>query len=227
MENLKKKDLKDKEIIDPESQEGVEEDDQQAPIDQVDETDEIDYKAELAKTKEISNNYRQGMLKAKKELKEKKKDVDWDEELDEDSVEEEPKQVNSDLDQFKSDLLEDTIEDMLDTMTDNPDERALIKYHYENTLNKTGSSKRKISSDLANAKALANKNKIVKENNELKLAIKTRSSIKNSGAGNSAQKPHAKSVKLTEAEKVIFARMNDRRITRGDKAMTAEEFKSN
>ena len=244
--------VEEKEIIAPESQdeELKENDDLSAPdsedvdVNEVDEEEEeadevedeepeeeIDYKAELEKSQKISDNYKQGMLNAKDKLKKKDKKVDDedddffdDEENEDDKVN---KIVTERVNEIKSELLEDTIEDLLDTMTDNPDERKLIKYHYDNTLNKTGFSKRRIQEDLGNAKALANQKRVVKENKELKLAIKTKNSIKNSGAGGSIKSPDTKKVKLNAGEKVLFERVNKRRVGDGKKPYTPEEFKSN
>ena len=223
--------LKEEEVVVPEPQEeGVEEDDQDAPIGQVDEADEIDYKAELEKTKEVSNNYKKGMLIAKEEnkkLKAKKDDIDdWDLDDDDDESEDIDEKISSKVNERMSELLGDAIEETLTTMTDNPDERELIKYHYENTLNKTGLSKRNIQDDLLNAKALANRRRIVKENKELKLAMRTKNGISNTGIGTNALKPSVNTVKLTKLEKVLFDRTNERRIARGMKALKASEFKN-
>ena len=71
----------------------------------------------------------------------------------------------------RTDLAADTIESALEDLSANVDERALIKHHYDNSLQKTGFSRQAIMQDLLNAKLLANQKSLSKERAELSAAL--------------------------------------------------------
>jgi hypothetical protein len=80
------------------------------------------------------------------------------------------------------------IDETISKLTDNPDEIALIKHHYENSIKPTGFDKESIAIDIQNAYTLANAQKILKQNNELKEALKAKKTISGGTGGSSAGK---------------------------------------
>ena len=80
------------------------------------------------------------------------------------------------------------IDETISKLTDNPDEIALIKHHYENSIKPTGFDKESIAIDIKKAYTLANAQKIFKQNNELKEALKAKKTISGGTGGSSAGK---------------------------------------
>lgn len=133
--------------------------------------DAIDYKAELEKERQLKENYKQATLKKDRQLKEIREQTS----LDDDAVVELVlEKVEEKLGTFQSAFVEDTISDIANTLSANDDERALILHHYENTIQKSGSSKDAIRRDLDLAKILANKDKILKKQKALEHAARVK-----------------------------------------------------
>jgi hypothetical protein len=194
---------------------GVEEDDQTAPTGQEEEgveeegndpadpnapegeedEPEVDYAAELeaeraarTKAEQERDNYKIGLINAKKKLKgDKPKSDDEGEEEEEGEEEGLEDAVTKAVDKRLQALTQDTIDETLTELSSDPDEQKLIMFHYENTINKTGYSKRSIRADLENAQLLANRKKILKENREVKRALKTKQTLKKNAADGSNQ----------------------------------------
>jgi len=176
----------------------------------VEEQPGIDYEAELAKIKEERENYKQGMLNAKAKLKEKEDEPGEEEsippsinvdEITQQVTEQVRQQIDSHLVADRQDFLQDT----LNSLSDNVKERELIQYHYENTINKSGYSKSAIANDMANAKILANKSKLISENEELRQALIAKNSLSNAGVGSTYRTVEEKSeVPLTEDDKAFL-----------------------
>ena len=182
MSNEKKMEKKENVQNAPTEQEENKEDVQSAPVEQSEESKpEIDYVAELGIAKSKLEKAGNTIEKIKKENKELKNDDDDDEYID--YQEEINKQVAKKMDSVRADLSEDTIESTLEDLTVNVDERALIKHHYDNSLQKTGFSRQAIMQDLLNAKLLANRKTLSKENSELKAALSAKESTGNSSRG--------------------------------------------
>jgi len=182
MSNEKKMEKKENVQNAPTEQEENKKDVQPAPVEQSEESKpEVDYVAELGIAKSKLEKAGNTIEKIKKENKELKNDDDDDEYID--YQEEINKQVAKKMDSVRADLSEDTIESTLEDLTVNVDERALIKHHYDNSLQKTGFSRQAIMQDLLNAKLLANRKTLSKENSELKAALSAKESTGNSSRG--------------------------------------------
>jgi hypothetical protein len=153
---------------------------------------EIDFKSELEKAKELLAKKEKQLGQAEHtivSLKKKKDDDDGfsSEVLDDDIKEEVRGVIKEELNSFKTELTQKDIESEIQKMTSNLDEQALIKHHYQNSINKTGLDKESIEIDLLNARALANRNNLVRENRELKEALKANKTV-SGGIGSSAAK---------------------------------------
>jgi hypothetical protein len=164
---------------------------------------EIDYEAELRRVEEEKNNWKQAALNAKDKLKRKSKGEEPSEEQseDDDSALEIIKRtvqetVESTMAPLRSELLGNTIDETLSGLTNDSAEQKLIRFHYENTINKTGLDRSAIARDLANAHAVANAARIRKENSELKTAMKNRAGMRNTSMG-SNQTPAASEVDVS------------------------------
>lgn len=216
MQEEKKEELKPSSDAPKDGEEELKQEDTQAPEGQV------DYKAELEKIKQERDNYKQGMLNAKERLKENRGD---DNEIDEDKFN---RLVDEKINSLRGDINLATVDTILSNLSTNPDEQALIKEHYNSSIVKTGSSIDAIKSDLQNAKLLANRSKILNENNELKEALISKNTISSGMSGSNMDKPSLDAdVKLSHTERVLFERTNQRRLRRGEKALTEQEFVGN
>lgn len=87
---------------------------------------------------------------------------------------------------------EDVIEEAIMDISSDPAERKLIRFKYDNSINKTGFSRLAIKQDLEDAKFLANKPKYLKERTELAHAAISKLTTTNSGAGTNLDKPTPK-----------------------------------
>ncbi len=169
--------------------------------------EEIDYKSELQKAQQQLQQAEHVIVETKKENK-RLKDSGVDEDIDAD-IEEKAKEIaEKQTNQFKQDFLKDYLDDQIKSMTTNADEQALIRFHYDSSIVKSGYNREAIRSDLASAHLLANRKKLLNENHELKEALRAKNSIKNSGAGSNQDKPQGEEQlpELTEMEKRIIAR---------------------
>lgn len=178
--------------MDPEEK-GVEEVVQEAPTEQEialesegsegaadpEESTEIDYVAALAKAQENAENYKKGMLNAKDELK-KKKNIDPEE-----LVKVIGEVFDKKLESFQGVLTKNTFENTLASLTSNKAKQDLIKFHYENSIVKSGTDPQSIANDLENALLIADKKIFIKEKKELAIAANNRSQIGNTGMGGS------------------------------------------
>lgn len=162
---------------------------------------EIDYKAELEKAKAILEKKDKQLGQAEHKIvelkKQKKEEFDEFDEFDEEEVEDkslDAKEVlREELTKFKREMSSERIDETISKLTENPDEIALIKHHYENSIKPTGFDKESIAIDIQNAYTLANAQKVLKQNNELKEALKAKKTISGGTGGSSA----GKAVKLS------------------------------
>lgn len=159
-------------------------------------SEDVDYKKELEKVQGTLKKAEHTIVELKKERKESTEGID-------DRVKEE---VNSQMNAIRADMAQDAIDDTLNSISSNEDEKNLIKFHYENSIKQTGFSRQAIENDLVNAKILANRTKIFKENSELKEALKAKKSISNLslGANQDIKKPDKP--KLSEKEMELLKR---------------------
>lgn len=180
------------EVNNPEaSQENVQEE-----KDTEQDSQEIDYKAELEKAKAILEKKNKQLGQAEHKIvelkKQKKEEFDEFDEFDEEEVEDESLDVKEvlreELTKFKREMSSERIDETISKLTENPDEIALIKHHYENSIKPTGFDKESIAIDIQNAYTLANAQKVLKQNNELKEALKAKKTISGGTGGSSAGK---------------------------------------
>ena len=149
-------------------------DDTADPTASEDETNEVDYEAELATEKKRREGAEQKIVDMKKQSKDGG-DVDIDTLVEE--------KVNAKLQDSAKDLLADVLTGVTDEK-----ERELVKYHYENSIKPTGFTTLAIQKDVARARLIANEGKIAKENSEMKIALKAKHSTGNAGMGSNQDK---------------------------------------
>ena len=156
------------------------------------ETNEIDYEALL----EAETTRREKAEKKIVDMKRAEKNGDEYEDPDE--------LINQRIDERVSKALQDsstdTVEDTLSSITDNDKERALIKFHYENSIKQSGYSKAAIAQDLQRAKLIANESKIRKENSELKEALKAKASLGRGSSGTNQDRTVVEDRKFSAAD---------------------------
>lgn len=177
-------------VNDPEAtQEDVQEEDAEQ------DSQEIDYKAELEKAKAILEKKEKQLGQAEHKIvelkKQKKEEFDEFDEFDEEEKDNRPdvkEVIREELVAFKREMSSERIDETILKLTDNPDEIALIKHHYENSIKPTGFDKESIAIDIKKAYTLANAQKVLKQNNELKEALKAKKTISGGTGGSSAGK---------------------------------------
>lgn len=142
------------------------------------------YKAELekAKNKLVKAEY---TLK-KRNIDSKKGDDSEDSGADMEKLKEE---IIRDLRKADRDVL---IAQKLDEMTTDNDERELIRFHYENTIQQSGDERENVLDDLKIAKAIVSASKLNSENSELMEALNARQSLGNTSAGTNQDRPKPK-----------------------------------
>lgn len=175
---------------------------------------EVDWKAEAERLQTERDNYREGMINAKDQLKKQKTDPEGKsttQESDDDLAEKVGKIVSEQLSKFQTGLNANTVDSMLEKMTDNPDKRAVIKFHYENTINKTGTSTTDIERDLRNALAIADYGRTQKENSEIKTSAKNRKGV---GSGDGKGSNKSKNQSNTDISKLKFSKNDESLIAR-------------
>lgn len=78
-----------------------------------------------------------------------------------------------------------SLDALLKEVSSNPQERDLIKYHYEHSLVKSGLDESSVRGDIEKAYAIANGKKLRKTVSEMKVALDNRSQISNMPSGGS------------------------------------------
>ena len=178
---------------------------QQVEGDDLNNNPNIDYKLELERIKQERDNYKQGMLNAKKELKQGRgnNDQEGDSDLE-----------NRILNKISS-LLEDnqqkvqvqsSVENMVNQLTSDVNEQELIKYHYNNTVNRSGVTAEAIKADLENAWVLANKRKLEIQNKELRETLKAKNTL-NVNRSTPGQKVKENNVQLSLKEENMLKKL--------------------
>lgn len=175
-----------KEVIVPvASQEGVEES-QQAPA-------EIDYEAELksalareAITASERDNYKKGLLMDKGKIPNDGTLDDIKEQAKKDSTVDIQEVIRKTVLETASALVQKpTLDAMLQEISSNPQERELIKYHYDHSIVKGGLDESSVRADIEKAYAIANGKKLRKTVSEMKVAMQNREQISNMPSGGS------------------------------------------
>jgi hypothetical protein len=143
------------------------------------ETPEVDYKAELEEAKEKLKKAEFALYKrnvaAKAQRQEQAEEVDIDSRVEE--------TVAKRLTQITNDFTSDSIQSALESITENKEEQDLIKFHYDNSIQRTGVSKVQIFDDMQKAKLLANAPKYLKENKEMQESLKSKRTTSMSSMG--------------------------------------------
>ncbi len=163
--------------------------------------DTVDYKAELEKAKKTITKQERAIVKHKVGEKKEKPKVP---KVNKNKMK---KEIMADV---RRDIAEEFVDETLEAISSNQDERELIKHHYENTINPTGTSRSAVLKDLARAKMLANEVKIMRENAELRTALAARNSLSNTSEGTNQDKPEIDETDkyLSPQDIILFERMS-------------------
>jgi len=144
---------------------------------------QIDYKALLEKETREKENYRLGLLKAKGKLPETM--IDLDEDKMEDLATRVANKLSPDLkSSLVSTVAKNDVDAKLDKLTANPDEKELIRYHFEYS-----TAGEDVDARLANAQAIANKDFIKKKASEISLAQAKRTNSTSMGSSSESGMP--------------------------------------
>ena len=178
---------------------------------------DIDFAEELEKAKAETANWKQAALDAKDKLKKQKKNTDGGAEDDADDLSQDDdsekaaaiirQAVREEVAPLASELLGNNISDILSSLSANPKEQELIKFHYENSIVKSGMSKEAIMRDLRNAQAIANQKRLQKERDEALNTAKNKQAINNSSMGhNEKTNVDVSNLKFTTMEMDVIRR---------------------
>lgn len=163
------------------------------------ETTTVDYKAELEKAQVALKDKDNQLSKAEHKIVELKKESKEMPAVDVDEIVEKIRgEASKDLEKFKVEMVADSIDATISTLSSNADEQALIKFHYENSVQKTGFTKNAIKDDISNAYLIANKPRIEKNFQELKTASLSKKTV--SGGSTTGQPDMTPDNKLSDAE---------------------------
>lgn len=160
------------------------------------ESNEIDYEVELEKVKKQLSQAEYTIQQEKQKNKKKAAEETVDETIQESegelTVQEFEKRIEQKFEQklktFQTEQTRDLVDAGLEALTDNPKERELIRFHYENSLNPSGYTRTAIKADLENAQLIANRKKLLAENRELKEALRAKASVGNASRGSNQDK---------------------------------------
>lgn len=184
---------------------GVEEKDQMAPADQEDvdnqnsgsgdqkqENPTADfYKSELdrvnaekAKLAAEKENYKQGLMAAKKREKQGARESDEgdseDERLDESKILD---RIEEKFAVLERDTVATNIASVLASMSSDSDERKLILHHYQNSIQRSGISPEAVLADLETAKFLANRRRKERDAQEIERIAVNKTTVSGTSAG--------------------------------------------
>ena len=179
----------------------VEEDEiSEESVEEVNQPADVDYDAELrdlvaknAALESERDNYKKGMLIAKGKIDDDTFDRD-------DQILNEIRSLKEEISTLKTTSIKPTVESILDSLTSNQKEKELIKWYYDNRIVKSGTSDNDVRSDLEDAMAMANKKKILKQNEELKIAAKNKSQISNMPDSSGGDEVEVKTSKWTKEQ---------------------------
>lgn len=173
----------------------------------------VDYKAELERvTKQLG--------KAEHKIEENRKNSEKGDgggsKIDAEEVEklatEKAQQIaNEQIEKFSTGLVADVVDEGLGLLSSNPDERSLIEFHYNNTIQKSGHTRSAIMSDLRRCKLLANESVISNQNTELAAALRSEQGKNKQGTAAGDKKQSAQKITLTPAEETLASRSFERK----------------
>lgn len=148
------------------------------------EADAVDFKAELEKEKARLAQAEHTIVTLKKEAKEKGEPKEVDTEAMKEALRAELlEEQNKSLEAFKAEQSKGSFDEEVAKLTSNPDEKELIKFHYEKSIQKTGFDRNSIASDIQNAFILANKPRLEKTMAELRQAAISKLTVKGGEGG--------------------------------------------
>lgn len=173
----------------------------------------VDYKAELERIAKEKQELEARLKKAEFTLYKKNKEERHSEEdetftsLSEDNLEEKVKTILAkEREQYKITLAQDTLENELSKFSDDPDRQELIKYHYENTINRRGYSREDIKKDLETAAFLADRPKFESRISEVNKSIAAEQAKKKGGVAAGVSQESVSNLTLSAKDKAILAR---------------------
>lgn len=150
----------------------------------------IDFAAELEKETKRRERAEFALYQKDKAARQAKKVVNTEEvETDEPVETLVEKKFNALAEAQEVRLASSFIDRKIKSLTDNTDEQKLIRFNYENKINKSGFTEEDISSDLEDAHFLANKPRFMKERKELAQSAISKSTTSTSGGGTNLDKP--------------------------------------
>jgi hypothetical protein len=157
--------------------------------------EEIDYKSEYEHLQgELAQKNERIEKQDKKIIKLKHKDEDNEEE-DTENIDE---IVNKKVQQQMNSFVSDVIEEELEKVSTNDDEKKLIKWYFENRIQKTGYARKDITQYFNEAKALANARKFLSTSKMLAKKVKSEDT---KGSPAFAGTPPKPPIKITEYDK--------------------------
>lgn len=116
-------------------------------------TQEIDWKAEAEKLRDVTQKQKGALREERKRRKELEASIGGEEAEDESSDVETI--VEKKLNRIEQSRIEDEIDTLLEELVDNPDKRKVVRHIYENKLNPSGYTRTKIREDLRTALLIA------------------------------------------------------------------------
>lgn len=192
--------------------------------DQRQEPSEVDYAAELDRLRKERDNLREGIKNEKAKNKRRSERDEPEEESFDDEDSSSPQDTSSMEDrivervsrlayeqqqQFEANKEREHIDTTLRQLSESEGEMDLIKYHYDNSIKHSGYSKQSINNDLQTAKLLANRSRLMDENEELRLALQSKATLNDKpqfGGAKTFQPSSNSKVKVTKTEKKLLER---------------------
>lgn len=184
--------------------EEVEESEEETPEEEAAEESIDAYKEALEQEVARRERAEKKILKLKKEPKEEPSEVTAPVADANDVIEAARMLLREELLSSREEEVGEILEETLDSLTNNASERELIEYHYNNTINKSGVTKKSIQSDLENAKLLANKAQLMGENRELKAALVSKSTTSHAPEFSGRRLEEKRGPKLSGADKTLL-----------------------
>lgn len=164
--------------------------------------DDIDYRSLLEEEKKKKEKAENALVREKTKYKKLK-------ENDNDEYPDEPNQIDERLERIESAISSQGVNSLISQLSKNPDEQALIQYHYQNSIQKSGLSVDDIRNDLNKAKAIANSGRMERENRELKVANRNSGKANLSASGSGSEERNSEVSPLSpELKSELIARAN-------------------
>lgn len=171
----------------------------------------IDYKAELHKAREAKEKAEAALVRMKKQHKEEQPITkttdsphDTTPSVDIDAVLSKVSEiVEEKMSGIASAVLSDKVTLALEKITSNPDEQALTLHHYQNSIRHTGYDVVSITADLRAANAIANQPRLVRQNEEMKEALKSKATTSTTPSFRGQRVESKKQAQLSGADRVF------------------------